>query len=107
VQSGEAALSLLFEPKHGKSRDWKVILLDLNLPGINGTKVIDQIRHNPLTQTIPVVMLTSSKRDEDIQSSYSKGVNSYVCKPVDFKEFVELAKTLKLYWTDINEVSLG
>jgi len=104
AQSGEEALNMLSD-KHGdKLKRWKVILLDLNLPGINGTKVLEKIRQNPDTESIPVVMLTSSNRQEDISASYHGGVNSYVCKPVNFKEFVKLAKTLKFYWSDINQV---
>ena len=103
VQSGEAALSVLFEQQQDKINHWTVILLDLNLPGINGTQVVEKIRHNPLTRTIPVVMLTSSKRDEDKQACYHEGINSYVCKPVDFDQFVNVAKALKMYWTDVNE----
>jgi len=103
VKSGEAALKLLLEPPESIKHQWAVILLDLNLPGINGTQVVEKIRHNPMTQSIPVVMLTSSKRHEDINASYLEGVNSYVCKPVNFDEFVETAKALKLYWSDINE----
>lgn len=101
VKTGEDALSILFEP--GKAKQWKVILLDMNLPGINGDQVLEEIRHHPLTNVLPVVMLTSSRRDEDKQLSYTKGVNSYVCKPVDFDEFVMVAETLKKYWLDTNE----
>lgn len=103
VQSGEAALELLFDHEMSKKNHWSVILLDLDLPGINGTQVVEKLRHNPLTQTVPVVMLTSSSRDEDKEASYHEGVNSYVCKPVDFDQFVNVAKVLKIYWTDINE----
>jgi len=103
VESGEAALAVLFNQQDVNTNNWKVILLDLNLPGINGTEVLEQVRHNSLTDTIPVVMLTSSKREEDKQASYHEGVNSYVSKPVNFDQFVEVAKILKLYWTDINE----
>jgi len=101
--SGEEALRILFDPQYSNSNLWRVILLDLNLPGISGTQVLEEIRNHQITQTIPVVMLTSSKRDEDKQASYCEGVNSYVCKPVDFDEFVKLAQVLKTYWTDINE----
>jgi len=103
AQSGEAALELLFDPRLIKNSHWSVILLDLNLPGISGIQVVEKLRHNPLTRTIPVVMLTSSNRDEDKQAGYHEGVNSYVCKPVNFDQFVEVAKALKMYWTDINE----
>jgi CheY-like chemotaxis protein len=105
VCSGEDALTILFNPKQSKMDHWRVILLDLNLPGINGHKVLEKLRSNTLTQTIPVVMLTSSKREEDKQASYHQGVNSYVCKPVDFDKFVNIAKALKRYWTEINEIS--
>jgi len=103
VQSGEEALKLLFDLPFGVHHHWSVILLDLNLPGISGTQVVEKLRHNTLTRTIPIVMLTSSNRDEDKYASYNEGVNSYVCKPVNFDQFVDVAKGLKLYWTDINQ----
>lgn len=101
VRTGEDALKALFnsELKHDH---WTVIFLDLNLPGISGTQVLEKIRANPQTETIPVVMLTSSTRVEDKKSCYLEGVNSYISKPVNFDDFIEVSKLLKIYWTDIN-----
>ncbi|MDM8546920.1 response regulator [Candidatus Venteria ishoeyi] len=80
-----------------------LMLLDLNLPRMNGLQVLEKLRADPRTKTIPVVMLTSSGRDEDRLTSYGLGVNSYVRKPVDFDDFIRVAEQLKVYWTEINE----
>ncbi|MFT6649898.1 response regulator [Pseudophaeobacter arcticus] len=79
-----------------------LVLLDLNLPKIDGIEVLRRMRADERTKQIPVVMLTTSKQDEDIAMSYSHGANSYVCKPVDFTEFVEAARQIGLYWLMIN-----
>jgi two-component system, response regulator len=81
----------------------QVILLDLKLPKINGLDVLAQIRANPATRLTPVVILTSSKEDQDIIRGYTNGANSYVRKPVDFSEFIESARNLGLYWLVMNE----
>lgn len=81
-----------------------VVLLDLNLPKIDGLEVLRRMRTNPRTKLLPVVVLTSSKQDEDVVRSYSLGANAYVRKPVDFGEFMEAARTLGLFWLLMNEL---
>jgi two-component system response regulator len=79
------------------------VLLDLNLPRIGGLDVLHRIRSDPRTKLLAVVVLTSSKEEEDIVQSYSLGANSFVRKPVDFEQFTKAVKTLGLYWLLINE----
>ena len=79
-----------------------VILLDLKLPKIGGLEVLRVIRAHPNFGTVPVVILTSSAEDHDIQEAYSLGANSYIVKPVDFDKFIDVARQIKLYWTVLN-----
>jgi two-component system response regulator len=99
ARNGEEALTLLFELKPLPT----VVLLDLKLPKLDGFEVLRQIRANPTTKMLPVVILTSSSEDRDIVESYDSGANSYVRKPVDFKQFVEAVSQLGLYWTLVND----
>ncbi|MHB8094182.1 MAG: response regulator [Candidatus Aminicenantales bacterium] len=80
-----------------------VVMLDLNLPKINGMEVLRNIRQDELTRLIPVVILTSSVEQKDVVEGYQLGANSYIRKPVDFEQFVEAVKLLGLYWTLWNE----
>ena len=80
-----------------------VVLLDLELPRIDGLEVLRRIRANERTQMLPVVILTSSKEQEDVGSCYRNGANSYIRKPVDFDRFVETLAQLGLYWLVLNE----
>ena len=81
----------------------KLILLDIQMPKINGIEVLQRLKENPLTRSIPVVMLTSSKENPDIQKCYSLGANSYIVKPVNFDDFAKTIKTLGFYWLLFNQ----
>ena len=81
----------------------QVVLLDLNLPKIDGLEVLKRIRSDPRTAVLPVVILTSSKQESDVIEGYRSGCNSYVRKPVDFDHFIEAARQLGLYWLLLNE----
>jgi CheY-like chemotaxis protein len=80
-----------------------VVLLDLKLPKVDGLEVLRRLREDTRTQLIPVVVLTSSREEQDLISSYSFGCNSYIRKPVDFIQFVEAVRQLGLYWLVLNE----
>ena len=107
VRDGAAALDYLFATGTYAGRDSsvlpRVVLLDLKLPKIDGLEVLRRIRADERTHHLPVVVLTSSKQEEDVLSSYSLGANAYVRKPVEFAEFAEAAKTLGLFWLLMNE----
>ena len=81
----------------------KVVLLDLKLPRIGGLEVLEKVKSDTRTKSIPVVVLTSSSEERDIIASYNLGVNSYVIKPVDFDKFVDAIKEVGLYWMSLNQ----
>jgi CheY-like chemotaxis protein len=107
VRDGAEALDYLFATGAYASRDVRVlpqvVLLDLNLPLIGGLDVLKRVRADDRTKLLPVVVLTSSKEEEDIIKSYSLGANGYVRKPVNFDAFMEAVKALGLFWLLLNE----
>jgi CheY-like chemotaxis protein len=82
----------------------RVILLDLKLPKVDGIEVLRQIKSDSRTKHIPVVVLTSSKEDRDLDRCYDLGANSYIVKPVDFDQFLDVVKQLELYWVLVNQL---
>jgi CheY-like chemotaxis protein len=100
VRDGAAALEYLRDAERVMPA---IILLDLNLPKIDGLDVLRAIRADARTKVLPVVILTSSKEHEDIVRSYALGANAYIRKPVEFGAFVEAATTLGLFWLILNE----
>ena len=109
VRDGAEALDWLFGRGAYAGRDVtelpQVVLLDLMLPKVGGLEVLRAIREDPRTRRVPVVLLTSSKEDQDLIRGYDLGVNSYVRKPVDFQEFAEAIRQLGLYWLVLNETA--
>lgn len=79
-----------------------VILLDINLPKVNGLEILRQYKASSYAQKVPVIILTTSAEDRDIQIAYELGANSYIVKPVDFEKFLEVAAQIDLYWNMIN-----
>jgi two-component system response regulator len=107
ARDGVEALEYLFGTGAYAGRDPsvnpQVILLDLKLPKVDGLEVLRQLRADPRTHLVPVVVLTSSNEERDLVDSYQLGVNSYIRKPVDFVQFVEAVRQLHLYWLILNE----
>ena len=107
VRDGAEALDFLFCSGAYAGRDPndvpQVVLLDLKLPKVDGLEVLRRIRANERTLLLPVVILTSSKEEQDLLESYKNGANSYVRKPVNFDQFVEATRQLGLYWLILNE----
>jgi len=107
VHDGAEALDYLFargtyagrDPHHLPS----IVLLDLNLPKVDGREVLQAIRDNPVTRSLPVVVMTTSAEPFDVEASYALGVNSYIQKPVDFERFVWAVKQVGLYWLVLNQ----
>jgi two-component system, response regulator len=111
VKDGEEALEFLFATgKYAGTRNInhtpKVVLLDIQMPKINGIEVLQQIKTDPRTKSTPVVILTSSKEDPDIQKCYGLGANSYIVKPVNFERFAEAIKNLGFFWLLLNQPPL-
>jgi len=102
ARDGEEALAWIPRWQAGETKP-AVILLDLNMPRVDGLTVLRQLKSQPELQRIPVVILTTSKEDRDINTAYDLGANSYIVKPVDFNNFMEVAQQIELYWCVTNE----
>jgi len=111
LRDGEEALEWLFcEGRYADrnaSLEPAVILLDVRMPKVDGLEVLERLRADERTQFYPVVILTSSREEEDLLRSYELGANSYVRKPVDFTEFSQAVQQLGLYWLLVNERVVG
>lgn len=111
ARDGAEALDFLFCTGQYADRDPhdlpQVILLDLKLPKVDGLEVLSRIRSEERTHLLPVVILTSSREEQDLIKGYKLGANSYVRKPVDFNRFIEAVRQLGLYWLVLNELPSG
>jgi CheY-like chemotaxis protein len=110
VRDGAEALDYLFKRGAYASRTGgnpALVLLDLKMPKVDGIEVLRQVKANPSLKTVPVVVLTSSREEQDLLRTYDLGVNAYVVKPVDFLEFVDAVKLLGGFWAVVNEPPPG
>ena len=113
VTDGAEALDFIFmrgkykEMKTGHPHPLKVILLDLKIPKVNGLEVLRALKTDEQTQTIPVVIVTSSTEDPDMQTAYELGANSYIVKPVQFDAFIDAMTRLGTYWLRVNHPPVG
>lgn len=110
VRDGEEALDYLCSRGKYENRSAgnpAVVLLDLKLPKVDGMQVLEVVKKDPKLQSIPVVVLTSSREEGDLIKSYKLGVNAYVVKPVGFKDFLEAIQDLGIFWAVINEPPPG
>jgi len=103
ARDGEEAMAWIPRWEAGEPRP-AVILLDLNLPRVDGLTVLGALKAHPDLNRIPVVVLTTSREDRDINTAYNLGANSYIVKPVDFDSFMNVAQQIKLYWCVTNEL---
>ncbi|MBA4211572.1 MAG: two-component system response regulator [Polaromonas sp.] len=102
ARDGEEALAFFPRWEAGEPVP-AVILLDINLPKVNGLEVLQKLKEHPVFRRIPVVVLTSSRENSDLKTAYDLGVNSYIEKPVSFNKFIEVAEHIELYWCLLNE----
>jgi two-component system response regulator len=107
VRDGEEALECLFNTGRYAGQamcsNTRLILLDLKLPKVDGTEVLQRCKSDPRTKNIPVVVLTSSREERDLTDTYNLGVNSYVVKPLDFSQFTDAIRQVSLYWIGLNQ----
>jgi two-component system response regulator len=102
LSEGQAAIDYFFGPKAEPDLP-RVVLLDLKLPMVNGLEILRRLKAEERTHDIPVVVLTSSKEDRDLEEAYRLGVNSYIVKPVEFDKFMSAVESVGLYWMLINQ----
>jgi CheY-like chemotaxis protein len=111
VEDGAEALEYMFATGSYAGRDTSmtpaIILLDLNLPKVNGLEVLQHLRADERTRRIPIIILTTSNEERDLVESYDLGANSFVRKPVDFQQFTEAVRQLGMYWLVLNEAPPG
>jgi two-component system response regulator len=111
VRDGAEALDFIFSTgayaKNVHDERPKVILLDLKLPKVDGIEVLRRIKKDPNMQKIPIVVLTSSREDQDVEECYRLGVNSYIVKPVEFEKFVQAVSIMGMYWLLFNQTSIS
>jgi two-component system response regulator len=105
ARDGEEALDFIFSTGKYVQRVQhpKVVLLDIQMPKVNGIEVLEKMKGDPRTQSIPVVILTSSKEDPNIKKCYALGANSYIIKPVNFESFAKAIRDLGFYWLLLNQ----
>lgn len=101
ARDGEEALAWIPRWEAGEPRP-VVILLDINMPKVSGLEVLRQLKSHPVFRTIPVVLLTTSAVSQDVETAYQHGANSYIVKPVDFDQFMEVAAQIQAYWAVVN-----
>jgi CheY-like chemotaxis protein len=101
ARDGEEAMQLIEGWERGELPP-ALILLDLKLPKVDGLEVLARLKKHPKLRTIPVVMLTTSAEDSDVQAAYALGVNSYIVKPVSFDKFMDVAEKIEVYWGVLN-----
>ena len=102
VRDGDEALDFIYHRGNYKDKSIpapRLIFLDINMPKMNGLEVLRRLKNDPEKRRIPVVILTTSRREQDKIESYNLGVNSYIVKPVDFNKFIEAINTINLYWS--------
>lgn len=102
ARDGEEAIAWISRWANGEPTP-VVILLDLKLPRLNGLEVLRQFKSHEASRTIPVVVLTTSSEDRDVETAYKHGANSYILKPVDFDKFLDVTEQIELYWTVLNK----
>jgi two-component system, chemotaxis family, response regulator Rcp1 len=106
ANDGEAALAFLHDVEYGQVPRPDLILLDLNLPKVNGREVLARIKSNEALASIPVVVLTTSKADEDVMKTYALHANSFITKPVDWPQFVNVIRSIEEYWFTVVKLPL-
>jgi CheY-like chemotaxis protein len=107
VKDGEEALDYMFRRGAHSGRrngDPRLVLLDLKMPKVDGGQVLAALKRDERTRAIPIVVMTSSKEERDLEESYQNGVNSYVVKPLDFDQFADIVAKVGLYWVVVNKV---